>query len=124
MVGEIMEEDKISGLLFVALMFLGAGIGLIFDRPDVGGTIGMGLGFIVMAYVKAKGIRVKAGKSVAIGSFTGSIIMSLIGLLFIVIGVSSLLGINIPWRIIGSLFMIALGLFFIALALGIFKVKE
>ncbi|HDH06740.1 MAG TPA: hypothetical protein ENF87_00035 [Thermoproteales archaeon] len=119
-----MEEDKISGLLFVALMFLGAGIGLIFDRPDVGGTIGMGLGFIVMAYVKAKGIRVKAGKSVAIGSFTGSIIMSLIGLLFIVIGVSSLLGINIPWRIIGSLFMIALGLFFIALALGIFKVKE
>lgn len=32
-----------SGLVFVALMFIEAGVGLLFERPDVGGVIGMGL---------------------------------------------------------------------------------
>ena len=36
------EVEKASGLFFVALMFIGAGIGLLFNRPDVGGAIGMG----------------------------------------------------------------------------------
>lgn len=50
------EENghNIGGLVFVALMFIGAGIGLLFGRPDAGGAIGMGLGFLAMAYLRAK----------------------------------------------------------------------
>ncbi len=42
------------GLLFVASMFIGAGLGLAFDRPDVGGAIGMGVGFLAMALVRLR----------------------------------------------------------------------
>ena len=34
------REHEFAGLAFVACMFIGAGIGLAFDRPDVGGCIG------------------------------------------------------------------------------------
>ncbi|MGB0391488.1 MAG: hypothetical protein ACPGRC_07450 [Salibacteraceae bacterium] len=53
-----MSEDKkssaaIGGVIFVGCMFVGGGIGLFFGRPDVGGSIGMGIGFISMGLVWA-----------------------------------------------------------------------
>ncbi len=39
----------IGGLIFVGCMFIGGGIGMIFDAEEVGGAIGMGVGFIGMA---------------------------------------------------------------------------
>jgi hypothetical protein len=51
------DENKspraIGGLIFVGCMFIGGGLGLLFGRPDVGGAIGMGIGFISMALVWA-----------------------------------------------------------------------
>ena len=54
----------LAGMVFVACMFIGAGIGLIFDRPDVGGAIGMGVGFLLMGLIKAGRVKVQP---VAIG---------------------------------------------------------
>lgn len=42
------------GLLFVGCMFIGAGLGLLVNRPDVGGALGMGIGFIAMAFVQVR----------------------------------------------------------------------
>ena len=44
---------KIGGIVFVGCMFLGAGIGMLFDRVSVGGAIGMGVGFIAMGVIMA-----------------------------------------------------------------------
>lgn len=50
-----MEKEKkksgssIGGLLLVGCMFVGAGIGMIYNAVQIGGAIGMGVGFMAMA---------------------------------------------------------------------------
>lgn len=51
--GKEKSGSSIGGVLFVGFMFVGAGIGMIFDQVAIGGAIGMGLGFIVMGLVWA-----------------------------------------------------------------------
>jgi hypothetical protein len=46
-----MSESE-EGLIFVGLMFLGMGVGVLFGRADVGTLIGLGLGFIGMALLR------------------------------------------------------------------------
>ena len=53
-----MEEKKtsgtkIGGIVFVGCMFLGAGIGMLYDSEEIGGAIGMGVGFIAMGAIRA-----------------------------------------------------------------------
>lgn len=54
-----MEEKKkdsaavIGGVIFVGCMFLGAGIGMLYNKVAVGSTIGMGTGFILMGAIWA-----------------------------------------------------------------------
>ena len=48
------NSNKISGAVFVGCMFLGIGIGMIYDKVSIGTLIGMGVGFIASAAVKAK----------------------------------------------------------------------
>jgi hypothetical protein len=48
------ELKDISGLVFVGCMFIGTGIGFLINQEVVGGAIGMGVGFLAMAYVKIK----------------------------------------------------------------------
>jgi len=38
-----------NGLIFIGCMFIGGGIGMIFHAEEIGGAIGMGIGFIAMA---------------------------------------------------------------------------
>jgi len=40
-----------GGLVFVGLMFLGAGVGLLVGQVVAGFLIGMGLGFVVMEFL-------------------------------------------------------------------------
>lgn len=48
-----MEKRKsgssIGGIVFVGCMFIGAGIGMAMGKPQVGGAVGMGVGFLGMA---------------------------------------------------------------------------
>lgn len=46
------KGSSIGGIALVGCMFLGAGIGMIFNNVQIGGAIGMGTGFIVMAAMK------------------------------------------------------------------------
>ena len=123
--GDIMaEEERVSGLLFVALMFIGAGIGLLFGRPDVGGAVGMGVGFLAMAFIKAKYREVKAEKTAVISPLAGSLVLGLIGVLFIVAGLALLFNIQIPWRILGGLGALAIGFLFIAAAFNLIRLAK
>lgn len=45
------NSSAIGGVVFAGCMFIGAGIGMIYDDPKVGGAIGIGFGFLAMAGV-------------------------------------------------------------------------
>jgi len=120
----MVEEEKVSGLIFVALMFIGAGIGLFFGRPDVGGAVGMGFGFLVMAFIRAKYKEIKPEKTAIISPLAGSLILGLVGILFIAAGLALLFNIQIPWRILGGLGALAIGFLFIVAAFNLIKLVK
>lgn len=76
------RDGSMSGLIFVACMFIGAGIGLAFKRPDIGGAIGMGIGFLLMALIRTKAEPVE----VKVPSTASSYFLILLGILLIVTG--------------------------------------
>ena len=53
-----MKSNHVDGLVFVACILIGAGVGMAFGKTAVGGTIGTGVGFLAMAI-----LRLKAKKS-------------------------------------------------------------
>ncbi len=118
------EREKVAGLVFVALMFIGAGVGLLFGRPDVGGAIGMGLGFLAMAVLKGRYAEVRAERTAVIGPRAGSALLAAIGIAFIAGGVGLMLGISIPWEIMGGILAIAVGLAFLAAAFRLVRLVE
>jgi len=116
------KEEKVehlSGLVFVALMFIGVGIGLFFGRPDVGGAIGMGLGFLAMALLRYYGVEVKAEKSISLKGALGSIILACIGLMFIFGGVALFFNLEYLMKYAAGVIAIAIGLVFLAAAFKI-----
>ncbi|PIQ16866.1 MAG: hypothetical protein COW67_00805 [Flavobacteriales bacterium CG18_big_fil_WC_8_21_14_2_50_32_9] len=55
-----MEENKknksasaIGGVVFAGCLFVGAGIGMLANATQVGGALGMGVGFIAMGIIWA-----------------------------------------------------------------------
>lgn len=80
------ERHNPSGLLFVASMFIGAGIGMLFGQVAVGGAIGVGVGFLLMALIRTKTEPVE----VKIPSTLSGYFLILLGLAFIVGGVGSI----------------------------------
>jgi len=51
---ETQSKNKIAGTIFIGCMFIGMGIGMYFDKMTVGIMVGMGVGFIASAIVRAK----------------------------------------------------------------------
>ncbi len=47
-------DKKPGSLVFVGCLLICIGIGLAFNKPDIGAIIGVGLGIILMAIVNAK----------------------------------------------------------------------
>lgn len=117
--------------LFVAFMFLGIGVGLLLGEVAPGLFIGMGLGFLAMALAELLIKKQVPSEELAdieeapeddktIGAF-GTFLLILLGLGFILGGSSLLLGFEIPWKVLGSVFMVMLGLFFLSIALSRLK---
>ncbi len=48
------NHDGRAGALFVACMFLGLGIGMLFNKAFAGTVIGVGIGFLAMYIAKRK----------------------------------------------------------------------
>jgi len=66
-------------------MFIGGGIGLLFGRPDVGGAVGMGVGFLLMAILRDK--RVKSSQAIInLPRSFGQIALCSVGALMIIFG--------------------------------------
>lgn len=133
-----MSEVKTSkrkdfiGFLFLAFMFLGMGIGFLFDNIPSGLFVGMGLGFLAMAAADAlikepEGEEIQPSKlesCIEGGGIIGTLLLILLGIGFISGGLSLLLGIDIPWKILGGGFIILLGLWFLFMALGKTKIVK
>lgn len=110
------ETEKISGLIFVSLMFIGAGLGLLVGRPDVGGAMGMGFGFLSMAFLRYRGVKMRPEKTVSLRGSIGFIILASIGIMFIFSGVVLLFNLEYLMKYIGGIIAIAIGLAFLSAA--------
>jgi len=100
-------------MAFVACMFIGAGMGLMFDRPDVGGAIGMGVGFLVMGFIRVRGVKVS--EALVLPRTLPNIIFLLIGALLTTWGIALILRPEIIWPYLSGVSAIALGALMIAL---------
>jgi hypothetical protein len=119
-----MEEEKnhsFGGLAFVACMFIGAGIGMIFHHTGAGGFIGMGVGFLVMGFLRTKNIKATP-VTIAFPRTFGRAILTVIGLLMIAGGLSILFDLDILYPYGVGIGLILLGVFILVPAL--FKWKE
>ena len=98
-----MEEKKgrawtFAGLSFVACILFGAGIGLLFGRPDVGGSIGVGAGFLVMGLIGARVVE-PTPITISLPRSFGRILLVAVGALVIVCGLFILYNVDLlyPW---------------------------
>jgi len=108
------EKKEIGGLVFVACMFIGAGICLLFGRADVGGAIGMGIGFLAMAFLRGKEVR---RVEVSVPKTLPSIGLTLVGLLLIATGVLLFVSPELLYPYLAGVAAIILGIFLVITAL-------
>ena len=106
------EEHEFEGLVFVACMFIGGGIGLAFGRPDVGGAIGMGIGFLLMGIVRAKKIR-STPITISLPRSLGQIALSTVGILIIICGLCLLYKPELLYPYVASIATVILGILFL-----------
>ncbi len=117
--------------VFLACMFIGLGIGMLFDQAGAGIIIGMGVGFLVEGLLESVSTEKKevfeerrivyAPKA---RSILGAVVLAVIGIGFIFGGLSLAGLIVIPeylWRSLGALVIIALGIAFLLGAFHAFK---
>lgn len=51
-----MKESKgneIGGIAFIGSIFVGVGLGILYNHPAIGTLLGIGVGFILMALIRA-----------------------------------------------------------------------
>ncbi len=113
-------RSKIAGFIFVACILICTGIGMIFDRPDVGGVLGVGIGFLLLGIFKYY-VRVIKERTVTIKPILGSALAVVSGIGFIVAGVALLLNYEILIRYIGAIWSIAIGLLLVLLGIHLAK---
>lgn len=107
------KEHEFEGLAFVACMFIGAGIGLAFGRPDVGGAIGMGVGFLLMGLMQAKRVK-PTPVTISLPKSFGQIVLSTIGILVIVCGLCLLYNPKLLYPYVVGIGMVAIGILILA----------
>ncbi len=115
------EVRHFAGLAFVACMFIGAGIGLLFGRPDVGGCVGMGVGFFLMGFIRVKGVKPTPVELSLPRSF-GSIVLVVVGVLAITSGFTLLVNPKLLYPYVAGIAVVVLGL--LALLAGVLTFKR
>ena len=94
--------------LFVASMFIGLGLGMLFDQAGPGIILGMGIGFIASALVG----RIERRYVLTIPRSVSSVTLVVLGILFVVGGLGLLDVVKLPLdalRYLGAAAMILFG---------------
>ena len=105
------REEIIGGLLFIACMFIGAGIGMLFGHTAPGGAIGMGVGFLLMALIKQKKTPVEFSPPRTIPS----VILFAIGIIIIAVGICLLISPELLYPYLASFALIVIGALIISI---------
>ncbi len=109
------DGGRFSGTIFVAFMFIGLGIGMLFDEPGAGVIIGMGVGFIAGTLMREGGRTELPRYRLALPTNAPQVFMVGLGALFISWGVLILYGVKIPWDIVVAASLIVIGLAFLVI---------
>lgn len=106
------DRGRAGGLVFVACMFIGGGIGLAFGHVEVGGALGMGIGFLLMAFLRAREEPIE----MRMPSSASAYFLILLGLAFVIFGIGRMYFRDILDTYIPSVLAILLGLGFLVMA--------
>jgi len=122
------SRRRVGRLVFVGLMFLGAGVGLLVGNVIAWGSIGMGLGFIAMALLRLVDEEKSAEATpcpppLPAGGRFGAVVLLGLGVVFTAIGIALLLGLVVPWRTVGALFTVLMGLGFLWWGASLLRAK-
>jgi len=93
-------------------MFLGMGIGMLFDHAGAGVIIGMGVGFLLDSLMKEEA---ESKLSLSLPGTVKKASVAALGLFFIALGLAMLYDWSIVWPYGVAAFIIALGLIFLVL---------
>lgn len=121
-----MSKEKradIGGLIFVGCMFLGIGIGMILENVAAGTVIGMGIGFMGMAFLRTKEIK-PAPVKLGFPRTLRRLILLSIGILMIVSGLTLLWKPEYMFPYVVSAGIIIVGLLFLIAGLTGMQEKE
>lgn len=114
------EARHFSGILFVACMFIGGGIGMLFNHTGAGWILGMGVGFLLMALVKLKGVE-PTPIAITLPKTLPFILLTAIGGLLILSGACLILNPQLLYPYLIGFITIAIGLLLAASGLIGFK---
>ncbi len=106
-------------LLFLACMFIGMGVGMLFAHTGAGTILGMGIGLLFIAFAPDSSTKsVRIGRKI---TSPGRVFLGIIGIGFILWGLEMLGIIVIPgtlWQHLGAFILILIGIGFLYAALS------
>ena len=119
MEGDLMR--RWSWEIFVGLMFLGMGVGMVLGNTGAGTLIGMGLGFILASVIRIEGPKVE----VKVRSWAFALISCLIGVSFILMGTFEIFFPRIHVeRYLGGVMLILVGIGALLFGASVLKEKH
>lgn len=117
------KYPDIGSLVFVAFMFIGIGIGMLAGNVAAGTLIGMGLGFLGMAFVRTRDIKPKPVK-LGFPKTIRRLFLFGVGILMIVSGFTLLWKPELMFPYVLSAGMIVIGLLFLIAGLAGMESEE